>query len=58
MTAKFIVNAAGLYAQEVATSLGESKEAVPPRFLAKGNYFKLEGQAPAQGLLHKTQPLA
>lgn len=43
VTTKCIVNAAGLHAQEVALSLGERKEAVPRRYLAKGNYFKLEG---------------
>ena len=48
VTAKYIINAAGLHAQEVALSLGERKETVPRRYLAKGNYFKLEGQIAPQ----------
>lgn len=41
--AKFVVNAAGLYAQKVAQSLGERKALIPQQYLAKGNYFALEG---------------
>ncbi len=45
VTAEYIVNAAGLHAQEVASSLGEREQAIPRRYLAKGNYFTLEGEA-------------
>jgi L-2-hydroxyglutarate oxidase LhgO len=42
--ADHVVNAAGLHAQEVAHSLGVPHASVPERFLAKGNYFSLEGE--------------
>lgn len=43
VTAKYIVNAAGLSAQTVAQSLGARKAAIPRQYLAKGNYFTLKG---------------
>ena len=43
-----LVNAAGLQAQEVAGVLrGLPVEQVPKRYLARGCYFSLSGQAPA-----------
>ena len=38
-----VVNSAGLYAQDVARSLGVPHNAVPKQYLAKGNYFTLKG---------------
>ena len=40
---RHVVNSAGLYAQEVARSLGVPGNAVPKQYLAKGNYFTLKG---------------
>jgi L-2-hydroxyglutarate oxidase LhgO len=40
ITSRFLVNAAGLHAQTIASTLeGLPKESIPPLFLAKGNYF-------------------
>lgn len=40
ITSRFVVNAAGLHAQNVASTLeGLPKESIPELFLAKGNYF-------------------
>lgn len=41
-----LVNAAGLYAQDVARALGVAADAIPKRVLAKGSYFSCVG-APA-----------
>lgn len=42
ITARHIVNAAGLHAQKVASSIrGIPTPTIPPLFLAKGNYFLL-----------------
>ena len=42
--ARCVVNAAGLYAQDVALCLRVPRENVPKRYLAKGNYFTLAGK--------------
>ena len=42
--ARCVVNAAGLYAQDVALCLRVPRETVPKRYLAKGNYFTLAGK--------------
>lgn len=53
LKAKLVVNAAGLGAQAVATSLrGMPAEKIPPRHLAKGNYFSLAGRAPFSRLIY------
>jgi len=44
VSARHVVNAGGLHAQEVARSLGVPHAAVPERHLAKGNYFSLKGE--------------
>jgi L-2-hydroxyglutarate oxidase LhgO len=47
------VNAAGLWAQPLARELaGLDPNTVPPRFLAKGNYFTLQGRAPFRHLVY------
>jgi len=53
LKAKLVVNAAGLGAQAVAASLrGMPAEKIPPRHLAKGNYFSLAGRAPFSRLIY------
>jgi L-2-hydroxyglutarate oxidase LhgO len=48
-----LVNAAGLGAQDVARRLvGFDWNHVPPRFLAKGNYFTLAGRSPFNRLIY------
>ena len=43
ITSKVVINAAGLHAQRVATSLkGLPATSIPPLHLAKGNYFQLK----------------
>lgn len=46
ISARWVVNAAGLRASEVALSFGLGAECVPPTWLAKGNYFTLSGGHP------------
>ena len=53
ITARYVINAAGLYAQRVASSLkGLPVSSIPPLHLAKGNYFLLRGRAPFQHLIY------
>lgn len=48
-----VVNATGLYAQPVAATLdGVPASSIPPRYLAKGNYFTLSGRAPFKRLIY------
>jgi L-2-hydroxyglutarate oxidase LhgO len=50
---RFLVNAAGLYAQEVAHAIKGLKNChVPARHLAKGNYFTLATRAPFAHLIY------
>jgi L-2-hydroxyglutarate oxidase LhgO len=42
-----LVNSAGLEAQSVASKIeGVPADSIPPRYLAKGNYFTLSGKSP------------
>jgi L-2-hydroxyglutarate oxidase LhgO len=51
--ARFLVNAAGLGAQELAARLqGLEGSSIPPRFMAKGYYFTLSGRAPFRHLVY------
>lgn len=53
LDARWIVNAAGLQAQAVAAAMqGFAAAAIPPRHLAKGNYFALGGRAPFTHLIY------
>jgi L-2-hydroxyglutarate oxidase LhgO len=53
VTARCVVNAAGLHAQTVAAAIaGLPLETVPPRRLAKGSYFVLAGRAPFRRLVY------
>jgi L-2-hydroxyglutarate oxidase LhgO len=48
-----LVNCAGLHAQEVAARIeGLPPEAIPPRYLAKGNYYALTGRTPFRRLIY------
>jgi len=51
LTARHIINAAGLWAQSVANQI-EGIEPVPPLALAKGNYFSLTCPAPFTHLIY------
>lgn len=53
LAARFLVNAAGLGAQELAGRFaGLAAQTIPPRFLAKGHYFTLSGRAPFRHLVY------
>ena len=48
-----IVNCAGLWATDVARSVeGLPADKIPPRFLAKGNYFSVSGATPFTHLIY------
>jgi L-2-hydroxyglutarate oxidase LhgO len=50
---RLLVNAAGLDAQAVAqTFAGLDRATIPPRYLAKGHYFTLQGPAPFHHLIY------
>lgn len=50
---RLLVNAAGLDAQAVARTLaGLDAATIPPRYLAKGQYFTLQGPAPFRHLIY------
>ena len=51
LAADAIVNAAGLHAQDVAAAI-EPASPAPRRFLARGCYFQLAGQAPFSRLIY------
>lgn len=53
LAADWIVNAAGLHAQEVASCIESlPAERIPPRHLARGCYFQLAGRAPFSRLIY------
>jgi L-2-hydroxyglutarate oxidase LhgO len=50
---KTVINAAGLYAQELASNIeGLSPEFVPPAFYAIGHYFTMSGKSPFNRLVY------
>jgi len=50
---RILINAAGLGAPAVARSIdGMPVEAIPPAYLAKGNYFSCSGRAPFSHLIY------
>jgi L-2-hydroxyglutarate oxidase LhgO len=51
LEARIVVNAAGLWAQDVARRI-EGLDRVPPLFLAKGNYAGLAGKSPFRHLVY------
>jgi L-2-hydroxyglutarate oxidase LhgO len=53
LTCRNVVNCAGLGAQEIARNIeGYAQRLVPPRFLAKGNYFSVSGATPFTHLIY------
>jgi L-2-hydroxyglutarate oxidase LhgO len=53
LTTRMLVNAAGHDAQLVARSFdGLDVATIPPRFLAKGHYFTLQGRSPFRHLVY------
>jgi L-2-hydroxyglutarate oxidase LhgO len=52
LTADTVVNAAGLYAQQVAHAIGTDPATIPRQVLAKGNYFSLSGKCPFSHLIY------
>jgi len=51
LQARLVVNAAGLWAQNVASRI-EGLRDIPPLFLAKGNYAGLSGKSPFRHLVY------
>jgi L-2-hydroxyglutarate oxidase LhgO len=51
LQARIVVNAAGLWAQSVASRI-EGLAAIPPLFLAKGSYASLSGKSPFRHLVY------
>ena len=53
LAANTVINAAGLYAPQVASCIkGLDAKHVPPTFWAKGNYFTLSGKSPFNRLIY------
>jgi L-2-hydroxyglutarate oxidase LhgO len=53
LTCRYLVNAAGLAAQEVASRIiGIPRGSIPPLYLAKGNYYSLRGRSPFSRLIY------
>jgi L-2-hydroxyglutarate oxidase LhgO len=53
LRARMVVNAAGLWAQQIAGATdGLAADFVPPLYLAKGNYASLSGRAPFRRLIY------
>jgi L-2-hydroxyglutarate oxidase LhgO len=53
LSARSVVNSAGLYAQEVARSIeGFPADRIPPSYYCKGNYFSLSGRSPFSRLVY------
>lgn len=53
LTAKYVVNCAGLHAQHVARQfIGLPSQNIPPVHYAKGNYYALQGKAPFSRLIY------
>ena len=53
VTARLLINAAGLGAQEIAGKLqGYPADRIPPLHYAKGNYFSLSGPSPFSRLIY------
>ena len=53
VTARLLINAAGLGAQEIAGNLqGYPADRIPPQHYAKGNYFSLSGSSPFSRLIY------
>jgi len=55
LSARAVINSAGLHAQQVARAIeGVSPESIPPSSYAKGNYYVLQGKAPFRHLIYPT----
>jgi L-2-hydroxyglutarate oxidase LhgO len=53
VTARLLINAAGLGGQEIAGNLqGYPADRIPPQHYAKGNYFSLSGSSPFSRLIY------
>ena len=53
LSARTVVNSAGLYAQGVARSIrGFPADRIPPSYYCKGNYFSLSGRSPFARLVY------
>jgi L-2-hydroxyglutarate oxidase LhgO len=53
LEARIVVNAAGLGAQPLAQRMdGLDRALIPPRYLAKGHYYTLQGRAPFRHLVY------
>jgi L-2-hydroxyglutarate oxidase LhgO len=52
-TFRVVINAAGLFAQDIARGIaGLAPTSIPPRYLAKGQYFTLSGPSPFRRLIY------
>lgn len=53
LASNIVINAAGLYAPEVASRIdGLAPTSIPRAYLAKGNYFSLSGRSPFSRLIY------
>ena len=53
LSAACVINSAGLYANALARKIrGLDARHVPPRYLARGNYFSISGRAPFSRLIY------
>lgn len=53
LQARFVVNSAGLGAQSIAAAIrGLPADSIPPLYLAKGNYYSLNGRSPFSRLVY------
>jgi L-2-hydroxyglutarate oxidase LhgO len=53
LSARTVINCAGLGARRVAIGIdGAAVQAIPPLYLAKGNYFSLSGRSPFSRLVY------
>lgn len=53
ITARWLINAGGLHAQQIAAATeGYPASRIPPQHWAKGNYFKLQGRTPFSRLIY------
>ncbi len=57
LSSRYVINAAGLYAVNIARRIeGFPEESIPPFYMTKGNYFRLNRQSPFSRLIYPIPP--